>query len=79
MSFDASPSSNRPSKIGALRLLLTLGADASRLDDQGYTAESRALKEQRWAAVKCFKRHWNSLSGIGTIATARLIAQHRAL
>jgi hypothetical protein len=34
MSFAASPSSNRPSKIGALNLLSTLGADFSGLDHQ---------------------------------------------
>ena len=55
MSFAASPSSNRPSKIGVLNLLLNLGADFSCLDHQGYSAESRALKEHRWAAVNVFK------------------------
>jgi ankyrin repeat protein len=57
MSFAASPSSNRPSKIGALTLLLNLGADSSCLDHQGYSAESRAFKEHRWAAVNVFKSH----------------------
>jgi hypothetical protein len=36
MSFAASPSFNRPSQIGALNLLLTLGADTPCLDYQGY-------------------------------------------
>ena len=54
MSFAASPSFNRPSQIGALNLLLTLGADTSCLDYQGYSAETCALKEHRWDAANVF-------------------------
>ena len=57
MSFAASPSFNRPSNIGALNLLLHCGADTSCLDFQFYSADSRALKEDRWAAVNLFKSH----------------------
>ena len=57
MSFAASPSFNRPSNIGALNLLLHCGADTSCLDYQAYSAESRALKVDRWAAVCLFKSH----------------------
>ena len=56
LSFAASASSYRSSKIGALSLVLNVGADASRIDGQGYTAESRAVKERRWAAVECVKQ-----------------------
>jgi ankyrin repeat protein len=48
MSFAATPSNRAwPSMIGVLRLLLTIGADFSILDDGGYTAESRVRKEER--------------------------------
>jgi hypothetical protein len=58
MSFAATPSNRAwPSKIGVLRLLLNIGADFSILDDGGYTAESRARKEERWDAVHEFEQH----------------------
>jgi hypothetical protein len=56
MSFAASPRFKWPTKIGALRLLLSIGADSSILDHEGYSAESRARKEYRWAAVDFFKQ-----------------------
>ena len=57
MSFAATPSNRAwPSKIGALRFLLTIGADPSILDHEGYTAESRARKEERWEAVNEFEQ-----------------------
>ena len=57
MSFAASPSHKGwPSKIGGLSLLLSIGADSSILDHEGFSAERRARKEQRWAAVNVFKQ-----------------------
>jgi hypothetical protein len=67
MSFAASPRSNWPSKIGALRLLLSIGADSSILDHEGYSAERRARKEQRWAAVNVFKQQ--RISGLRSSET----------
>jgi hypothetical protein len=57
MSFAATPSNRAwSSKIGVLRFLLNIGADPSILDDEGYTAESRARKEERWDAVNEFEQ-----------------------
>ena len=42
---------------------MNLGADSSCLDHQGYSAESRAFKEHRWAAANVFNGHRKQLSG----------------
>lgn len=46
LSFAATPSMRRASQPDAVRALLTLGADATRRDQKGWTAEDRLLREK---------------------------------
>ena len=48
LSIAASPSSKRPSALDAVARLLEAGADIAHVDRDGFTAESRAVKERRW-------------------------------
>ena len=54
LSFAAAPSMGRPTKVGALKLLLRKGADVNHEDLNGNTPKDHASHENRWEALKAF-------------------------